>query len=85
MSIKQTKSILLGVAVLLTFLVFFQACEKSDSKGLIGTLILPVNETKTVSQQGKSIAVTASDFKDSRCPINADCIWQGYASVKITF
>lgn len=85
MSIKQTKTILLGFIVLLTLLVFVQACEKSDSKSLIGTIILPANETKTVVQQDKSIAITASDFKDSRCPINANCVWQGYASVKITF
>ncbi|MES2653659.1 MAG: hypothetical protein V4663_18110 [Bacteroidota bacterium] len=85
MSIKQTKTILLGVIVLLTFLVFFQACEKPGSKNLVGTLVLPVNETKTVVHQGKSISITASDFKESRCPINVDCVWQGYASVKITF
>jgi len=85
MSIKQTKTVLLGVIVLLSFLLFIQACEKSNTTNLIGTLILPANETKTVVYQGKSISITASDFKDSRCPINANCVWQGYASVKITF
>lgn len=85
MSIKQTKSVLLGVVILLTLLIFLQACEKSDSKGLVGTFIISVNETKTLSHQGKSVAVTASDFQDSRCPINANCIWQGYGSVKLTF
>lgn len=85
MSIKQTKTVLLGVIVLLSFLLFIQACEKSNTTSLIGTLILPANETKTVVYQGKSISITASDFKDSRCPINANCVWQGYASVKITF
>lgn len=85
MSIKQTKTVLLGVILLLSFLLFIQACEKSNTTSLIGTLILPANETKTVVYQGKSISITASDFKDSRCPINANCVWQGYASVKITF
>ena len=85
MSFKQTKTILLGVIVLLTFFVFLQACEKSDSKNLVGTIVLPVNETKTAVHQGKTISITASDFKDSRCPINADCVWQGNASVKLTF
>lgn len=85
MSIKQTKTVLLGVIVLLTFLLFFQACEKVDSKSLVGTLVLTANEPKTVVHQGKNITVTATEFKDSRCPINADCVWQGNASVKITF
>ena len=85
MSIKQTKTVLLGVVVLLTFLLFFQACEKANSENLIGTFVLTANETKTAVHQGKTITVTATDFKDSRCPINADCVWQGNATVKITF
>lgn len=85
MSIKQTKTVLLGIIVLLTFLVFFQACEKSDSKSLIGTLTLPTGVTKTVTHKGKRVSITASDFKESRCPFNADCTWIGNATVKITF
>ncbi len=84
MSIKQTKTVLLSVIVLLTVLIFVQACEKSASTSLIGTIILTDKETKTFTNQGKSITITASDFKESRCPINANCVWQGYASVKIT-
>lgn len=85
MSIKKTKTALLSIIALLTILVFVQACEKSDSRSLMGTINLTDKETQTVVHQGKSIAITASDFKDSRCPINADCVWQGNATVKITF
>ena len=85
MSIKQTKTALLSIIVLLTVLVFVQACEKSDAQSLVGSIILTDKETKTAIHQGKSISITASDFKDSRCPINADCVWQGNATVKITF
>ncbi|MEJ5994191.1 hypothetical protein WG904_07120 [Pedobacter sp. Du54] len=85
MSIKKTKTALLSIITLLTILVFVQACEKSDARSLTGTILLTDKETKTVVHQGKTIAITASDFKDSRCPINADCIWQGNASVKIKF
>ena len=85
MSIKQTKTVLLSVIALLSLLVFVQACEKSDSTGLIGTITLADKETQTLLHQGKSITITASDFKDSRCPVNADCVWQGNATVKITF
>ena len=85
MSIKQTKTVLLSIIVLLTLLVFIQACEKSDVRSLIGSITLTDKETKTAIHQGKSISITASDFKDSRCPINADCVWQGNATVKLTF
>lgn len=85
MSVKQTKTILLGVIVLLSFLVVFQACEKSGTKGLSSTITLKEKETKTIAYQGKSISIVATDFKDSRCPINADCVWQGNATVKIKF
>ena len=85
MYIKQTKTVLLSVIVLLTLLLFFQACEKSDSTGLIGTITLADKETQTIVHQGKSITITASDFNDSRCPTNANCIWEGIAIVKITF
>ncbi len=85
MSIKQTKTILRSVIALLVILVFVQACEKPDAKSLIGTIILTDKETQSVVHQGKNISITASDFKDSRCPINAQCVWQGYATVKLTF
>lgn len=85
MSIKQTKNVLVSIIALLIVLIFIQACEKTSSTSLIGTLSISENETKTVSHQGKNITIKATDFKESRCPINANCIWQGYASVKITF
>lgn len=85
MTIKHTKTTLRSIIILLTLLIGVQACEKSDSKSLIGTITLTDKQPQTFVHQGQSIAITASDFKDSRCPINADCVWQGYATVKITF
>ncbi len=66
MSIKQTKTVLQSVIVLLTVLIFVQACEKSASASLIGTITLTDKESKTLVHQGKSIFITATDFKESR-------------------
>ncbi len=85
MAIKKTKTILLGIIVLLSCLIFIQACEKSNTTGVGDSITLPENVTKTVTVQGKTISATATNFTDSRCPINADCVWQGYAMVKVNF
>jgi hypothetical protein len=87
MSIKTTKNILLGTIVFLTFLTFIQACEKSDrtNSNLIGEHFLATNQAKTVDGKGKSILLTLTDLSDSRCPINANCIWQGVATATIKF
>ena len=53
MSIKQTKTVLLSVIVLLTLLLFFQACEKSDSTGLIGTITLADKKRKQLYTKEK--------------------------------
>ncbi|HTM97178.1 MAG TPA: hypothetical protein VL088_00470 [Pedobacter sp.] len=85
MAIQKTKTILLGIIVVLSLLVFIQACEKSSTIGSAHTVILTENETKTSAFEGKNVAITATKFTDSRCPINADCVWQGNATVKVNF
>lgn len=84
MDIKKTKTILLGIIVLLSSLVFIQACEKSTAV-TENTITLQEDQTKNTVIKGKTIAITATNFTDSRCPINADCVWRGYAMVKINF
>ncbi|SFG74364.1 hypothetical protein [Pedobacter insulae] len=85
MAIKKIKTILLGVIVFLSCLIFIQACEKSGSLGSAETLLLTENETKTAAFEGEKIAITATNFTDSRCPVNADCVWSGYAMLKVNF
>jgi hypothetical protein len=84
MDIKKTKTVLLGIITLLSFLVFIQACEKSTAV-TENTITLQEDQPKSAVIKGKNISITATNFTDSRCPINADCVWQGYAMVKINF
>ncbi len=82
MKVQTTKTILLGTIVLLTILIFVQACEKVG-ENIVGTFILVKNETKTLESNGKKVDVTIVEFQDSRCPINASCVAQGYGAVTL--
>lgn len=82
---KTTKNILLGLVVVLTLLVFFQACEKTSETYFIGTHVLEKNMAKQVVAEGKQIWIEAKEFTDSRCPINVECVWAGVATAKISF
>lgn len=82
---KTTKNILLGVVVVLTLLMFFQACEKTSEINFIGTHILEQNKAKETIAEDKKIWIEAYEFTDSRCPINVDCVWAGIATTKIRF
>ncbi|RZK44210.1 MAG: hypothetical protein EOO90_00685 [Pedobacter sp.] len=85
MSAKQTKTILVGIIVFLSILIVLQSCEKSDSGKLPITVAVSENEKKVFNYQDQTITVSATNFRESRCPINADCAWQGFASVKVIF
>lgn len=79
---KTTKNILLGIVVILTFLLFFQACEKTNALDFSGKYVIKVGETKNVPQNTNLATLTFQEYTDSRCPANAQCVWQGVAQAK---
>ena len=85
MTIKNTKTALLSVIVLLTLLMFFQACEKSGNSSLVGIHLLKQQEVKETTESGKTVVMAITEINDSRCPINADCVTAGFAKIKIKF
>lgn len=89
MAIKTTKNLLLGLIVLLTILLFIQACKKSENEnenlGLIGTHILKRDVVKNVMENNQKVGLTATDFDITSCPPDVTCISGGYSRVKIKF
>lgn len=79
---KTIKNILLGVASLLTVLMFFQACEKSSNIDYSGRYIIKLGETINVPQNSEMAKLTFLESSDSRCPVNVNCIWQGVGQTK---
>lgn len=89
MAIKTTKSLLLGLIVLLTILLFIQACKKNERDNenldLIGTHLLKKDLVKKVTAYNKQVELTATNFEIVACPPNVNCISGGYSKVKIKF
>ena len=79
---KTTKNILLGIVAILTLLLFFQACEKSRTIDFSGKYVIKVGESKNVPQNTTFANLTFQEYSDSRCPANAQCVWQGVAQAK---
>jgi hypothetical protein len=63
-------------------LLFTSACEKSETRYTFGKPV-KVLEGQTVKIAENSMLLTAVEINDYRCPKNAVCVWQGYASVKL--
>ena len=93
MAIKTTKNLLLCLIVLLTVLLFIQACKKSnngnknenENLNLTGTHILKKDVVKNVTEDNQKVELTAIGFDITSCPPNVTCISGGYAIVKIKF
>lgn len=85
MKVKTTKTVLLSIIAFLTFLLFFQACEKGKNIRFIGAHSLQKNEIVRTSDNGKKIVMEVLEIQDTRCPINADCIGMGSLKIKIKF
>jgi len=82
---KQTKLILTSIAFILTALVFVQACKKGNAIDLSGTYTISAGENLHIPENRNTVTISASNFADSRCPINADCVWAGVATGSFTF
>lgn len=59
---------------------FFSACQSLD-KTPFATVSIGVNQSARLVS---NVTVRADSIQDSRCPINADCLWVGQARVKLT-
>lgn len=70
--------------ILLTILTFI-GCKKQIGLDLSGTYTIKSGERLSIPQNGNMASVTASDFADSRCPINSDCVWAGTGTITIKF
>ncbi len=71
------------VVLLVTLFIF--SCEKNDPENPtfnFGQNMLFAYEV-TYDALGDDMHITAALMNDSRCPANADCIWQGSAVVAI--
>ncbi len=79
---KTTKNILLGIVAILTLLLIFQACEKTNTIDFSGKYVIKVGETISVPQNSKLALLTFQEYTDSRCPINVNCVWEGAAQGK---
>ena len=79
---KTTKNILIGFVVILTLLLFFQACEKTNAIDFSGKYVIKVGETISVPQNTKLATLIFQEYSDSRCPANVNCIWEGVAQAK---
>lgn len=82
---KRTKLILSSIALILTVLVFVQACKKGNAVDLSGTYTISAGENLHIPENRNTATISASNFADSRCPINADCVWAGVAIGNFTF
>ena len=79
---KTTKNILSAIAVMLTLLLFFQACEKSSNVDFSGKYVIKVGDTISVPQNTKLATLIFQEYSDSRCPANVNCVWEGAAQGK---
>jgi hypothetical protein len=81
---------LLSLFSTISLIALLSTCNKCiDLSGnttfnLKDTFDLPVCKSAINSENHLSIAID-SVLNDSRCPINADCIWKGNAAVRFIF
>ncbi|QEC54785.1 hypothetical protein [Flavisolibacter ginsenosidimutans] len=62
----------------------FLACRKTSSYNAENPVTIKLAECTTVQRSADNVKVCVDSLNDSRCPLNATCIWAGYAAVKLT-
>jgi hypothetical protein len=74
------------VIVLVACLGFMNACKKSGNAGRETSLQISIHDCAhpIFSDNGTRLCFD-SVVEDSRCPSNAECIWQGVAVCKFSF
>ena len=62
---------------------FFVSCDKEPVS--LNENYIPVNKCQSYNQDGEKLTLCLDSIvQDSRCPINAVCIWQGVAVARFT-
>jgi hypothetical protein len=74
---------------ILLFMVCFVACEKSSDDSPVFDLgeIVVIKKAEQIylaKNTSAQLKIMVSDINDSRCPMNATCIWAGEAVVKLS-
>ncbi|RZJ79547.1 MAG: hypothetical protein EOO47_10465 [Flavobacterium sp.] len=78
----KTLLLLKSIVLMLSMLTFAHACKKTANYTVEGNYNLRAEQTVSLVEGSKN-TLTASNFADSRCPINVDCVWEGTASIKV--
>ncbi len=69
-----------------TLMAFVNSCSKNGSKLKEGTVELKLSECESGIISGDNLKLCFNTVvSDSRCPANAQCIWQGTAEGRFTF
>lgn len=69
-------------AVSLMIITAALSCKKGKSD-ISGTYQLIENTAVSVANGTQTLTVTASNLIDSRCPVNVNCVWEGYAATDL--
>jgi len=71
------------ITIAFTCIVALNKCAK-ESAAVSSSIVVPLEACANLSPVKPAWTVCFDEVTDSRCPINANCIWQGYASVKLS-
>lgn len=60
------------------------ACKKDQPEPSLNQAFeVQLNQPTSLATSGGALSITLTDAQDSRCPLNAYCIWAGYAAVTL--
>ena len=72
-----------GSIFIVMIVFFFVSCDKEPAS--LNENYIPVNKCQSYYQDGEKLTLCLDSIvQDSRCPINAFCIWQGVAVARFT-
>jgi hypothetical protein len=72
------------LTALIIFALFFTACKKETTPAQLGDNVLEAGNCLTNVQGQSNVSLCLDSVRDSRCPLNVMCIWQGVAEANFT-
>jgi hypothetical protein len=70
---------------LAAFLITFISCDKPVEETQYQFPVIEINHCADTTINGNVVRICFDSLiRDSRCPINANCVWQGEATVKLS-
>jgi hypothetical protein len=73
----------LFLCVILSILLIFHGCQDGPNEGSLDTVIkLSVGQEVFILEKGFTVGFTEV-LEDSRCPIGAECVWEGNGKVEL--